>query len=111
MDILHAPARLHQNETDKCVLNERRFPLAGAHYPWPMPLLSFTGLGTAPLPGHSSTILSQNLRNQYALATILIMQFILSTCRLYPNFLPQHPHASLFLQPFSLCFSDLFSFK
>lgn len=85
---LYDLARLHQNETDNCA-KWAAVSICRSSLSLPPALaISHYGLGTAALPGHSSTILSQDLRNQYALATCLIMQFILSTCCLHPNFLP-----------------------
>lgn len=85
--------------------------ICGSSLSMPLALaISHSGLGTAGLPGHSSTILSQDLGNQYALATFLIMQFILSTCCLHPNFLPWIIIALYSCSNF-LCFFNLCAFK
>ena len=82
---LHASLHLHHSETDKWVLNEQQFPFE-AHYHCPLPLC-LSLWPAAAHPGHFSTMVSQNPDNQYAMATFLIMQFILSTGCLHPNFL------------------------
>lgn len=84
----------HQNQTDNSALKEQRSPFVQAHYPCPLPLLCFTrAKGKASTPRTSLhnpiTVPVQSICTSYLFLFFLIMQFILSTCHLHPDFLPQ----------------------
>lgn len=82
--LLHISIKMKDN-----LLNEQRFPFVEAHYPCTLPLLSLTrAWGQL----HSQAIPLQSYPRICAInmhwLLFLIMQFILSTCCLHPNFLP-----------------------